>query len=157
MNIARYELEIVKRGEESLETYPSYIQDMMKDIFNFDNSFVYDIIELENILVTLDEQGNDTNKFAIKEFNNHIDEHISDDTLCITFIKPTEIKGKGISIARQYTILNMLGFVNVNMRFSLDNMVPMVYIRNSAGMEYFNTARFVVFDFLDNFNKVGGL
>lgn len=157
MNITRYDLDVVRRGEELIEIYPSYIQDMIKDIFNFDNSFISDIVELENILISLEEMANDTNQYVVSEFNSHIDQHVGEDTVCVVCLKPSELKEGGISIARQYTILNMLGFINVNMRFSMSNMVPMVYIKNAAGMEYFNTARFVVFDFLENFNKIGGL
>ncbi len=154
MNMTKYEISNRDNGE-NLDTYPSYVQDMIRDIFNFDNMFIHEIIEMENVLATLEDNVVDTNKYAIAHINEEIDQNIDDDSLCIVCLKESQAYG-GLSIERQYEILNILGFVGLNLRFGQENLMPMVFIRNNAGQEYFNTARFIVFDFLENYGKVGG-
>lgn len=154
MNMTKYEI-VNRDNGETLDSYPTYIQDMIRDIFNFDNRFIYEIIEADNILATLEDRGNSTNKFAIDHISKELDENIAEDSLCLICLKKSVLKN-GLSIERQYEILNMLGFVGLNLRFGLKNLLPMVYIRNNAGEEYYNTARFIVFDFLENYDKIGG-
>lgn len=154
MNVSRYE--IIRGNGESTDLYPEYIRDMVNDILNFDNMIITDIAEVDNILTTIEDTGNEANKFAVSYFTDGIDKLIEEDTLCIICVKENDISKLGMTIDRQVSLLNMLGFVDLNMRFGQKNVRPMVYIRNTAGCEYYNTARFIVFDFLNNYGKIGG-
>ncbi|MBR6289189.1 MAG: hypothetical protein IKR19_07640 [Acholeplasmatales bacterium] len=150
MNMREYE--VVKGFDENQKDYPEYIKTIIEDLNDYVNTLGTRIVELDNIMDTLDNEDNKTAKFVVNAFIKELSDNIDDTDLCITTV---DINSKGINPAIQWELLNLLGFINVETRFSSANKKIMLYIRNNAGYEYWNALRYIVFTFLDNCGKIG--
>ena len=150
------EYEIVKGFNENLKNYPEYIKTIMGDLNDYVNTLGTRVVDMDYLLDGTVDHGNETNKFIVEDFYKFLSKEIDDTDICITtIIEPNpNTANLTLSMERQLEILNLLGFVDVNLRFGSKKRI-MLYIRNNAGMEYYNAIRYIVFTFLDNYDKIG--
>lgn len=152
MNMREYE--IVKGFNEKLKDYPEYIQTIMGDLNDYVDTLGTRVVDVENYMAIFADTGNSFNKLIVDRYNDFLTDEIDDTDLCILTISG-ERSFVNTDYYRMVELLNLLGFVNIDIRFGVPNTKIFLYTRNNTGEEYFNAIRHIVFTFFDNYDKIG--